>query len=315
MKAREESPLIKGLGQVTVQTTDLDRWRTLAIDILGMCEGEGPDPEKLYLTLDERKARLVIAPGPEDMVKTITWEVRDHTALEQVKASVEAAGVSVEEGSQELCDARQFERLIGFDDPDGHRVEVALGAVMMAHEPVSKHGVRFVTGDQGLGHVVLPSVNFPKTHAFYSETLGFRDRGSFRLDPQPGAPVMRIRFMSTNPRHHTLALMPSPSFGPGLIHIMVEVETLDMVGEALDRANSDGFSISSTLGRHTNDKMVSFYVRAPGGWDIEYGCGGRRIDENSYLPEEITADSYWGHDWSNSEPLGILAGMEPPADA
>ena len=34
------------------------------------------------------------------------------------------------------------------------------------------------------------------------------------------------------------------------------------------------FSISSTLGRHTNDKMVSFYVRAPGGWDLEYGTEG-----------------------------------------
>ena len=39
------------------------------------------------------------------------------------------------------------------------------------------------------------------------------------------------------------------------------------VGQALDRVNKDGFQLSSTLGRHTNDKMVSFYVRAPGGWE------------------------------------------------
>ena len=50
---------------------------------------------------------------------------------------------------------------------------------------------------------------------------------------------------------------------PGLIHLMVEVDSLDAVGQALDRVNKDGFQLSSTLGRHTNDKMVSFYVRAP----------------------------------------------------
>ncbi len=78
---------------------------------------------------------------------------------------------------------------------------------------------------------------------------------------------------------------------------MVEVDTLDAVGQALDRVNKDGFQLSSTLGRHTNDKMVSFYVRAPGDWDIEFGTDGMRVDETYYTAEEITADSYWGHEW------------------
>ena len=81
---------------------------------------------------------------------------------------------------------------------------------------------------------------------------------------------------------------------------MVEVDTLDAVGQALDRVGKDGFSVSSTLGRHTNDKMVSFYVRAPGGWDIEFGTEGMLVDEKHYTAEEITADSYWGHDWSGT---------------
>ncbi len=87
---------------------------------------------------------------------------------------------------------------------------------------------------------------------------------------------------------------------------MVEVDTLDAVGQALDRVMKDGFSVSSTLGRHTNDKMVSFYVRAPGGWDIEFGTEGSLVDEAFYTSEEITADSYWGHDWSGSEPLAAM---------
>ena len=43
--------------------------------------------------------------------------------------------------------------------------------------------------------------------------------------------------------------------------------------------------------------MISFYVRVPGGWDIEYGTGGKLVDETYYTAEEITADSYWGHEW------------------
>ena len=30
-----------------------------------------------------------------------------------------------------------------------------------------------------------------------------------------------------------------------------------------------------TLGTHTNDRMTSFYVRTPSGFEIEYGFGGR----------------------------------------
>ena len=63
--------------------------------------------------------------------------------------------------------------------------------------------------------------------------------------------------------------------------------------------------MSSTLGRHTNDKMVSFYVRAPGDWDIEFGTDGMRVDETYYTAEEITADSYWGHEWVSDLPAAM----------
>lgn len=86
------------------------------------------------------------------------------------------------------------------------------------------------------------------------------------------------------------------------------------MGRALDRAAAHSFSLSSTLGRHTNDKMISFYVRAPGGWDIEFGCEGMLVDETFYTGEEITRDSYWGHDWSGSEPLAAFAPPETSAE-
>jgi 3,4-dihydroxy-9,10-secoandrosta-1,3,5(10)-triene-9,17-dione 4,5-dioxygenase len=89
------------------------------------------------------------------------------------------------------------------------------------------------------------------------------------------------------------------------VHVMVEVDTLDAVGRALDRIHAEGVQLSSTLGRHTNDKMVSFYVRAPGDWDIEFGTDGVRVDETYYTAEEITADSYWGHQWIGDMPAAM----------
>ena len=81
----------------------------------------------------------------------------------------------------------------------------------------------------------------------------------------------------------------------GIVHLMVEVATLDDVGLALDRCHRRKATISSTLGRHANDLMVSFYVQTPGGFDIEYGTDGRLVDDDTWISRESTAVSRWGH--------------------
>lgn len=291
---------IRGLGYLRIQTQDIARWRELVVDGLGMATGTGPDPDGLYLRLDERRARLIVLPGESDKALAVGWEVRDHFALQRVREAVEKAGIAVEELSLEEADYRDAEKVIAFDDPAGTRVEVFFGPVLDHSPVVTPHGGRWVTGPQGLGHVVLPTATFAESYAFYTEVLGFLPRGAIRL--QDG--VSRVRFLGVNQRHHSLALCPAPpTEEPGLVHLMTEVDTLDAVGQALDRVAKLGFTISSTLGRHTNDKMISFYVRAPGGWDLEFGTEGMLVDETFYTAEEITADSYWGHDWSASEPL------------
>lgn len=298
---------IKSLGYVKVQTNDLARWRTFALDVLGFAEGKGPDTDALYLRMDERAFRIVVVAGDSDEIVTIGWEVRDHAALVRVQQTVEAAGIAVKPLSVEEADARRVEEVITFQDPTGATLEVFHGAVLDHSPVVTPFGARFVTGAQGLGHVVLPTMDPNGAFDFYTEVLGFLPRGAFRIPAPPEFGPLRVRFMGVNQRHHSLALCPAPHGGaPGLIHIMVEVDSLDAVGQALDRVVKDGFSVSSTLGRHTNDKMVSFYVRAPGGWDVEFGTDGTKVDERYYTAEEITADSYWGHDWSGSEPLAAM---------
>jgi 3,4-dihydroxy-9,10-secoandrosta-1,3,5(10)-triene-9,17-dione 4,5-dioxygenase len=297
---------LKSLGYITISTNDIDRWRHFAFDILGFAEGKGSDPSALYLRMDERAARIVVVPGETDRVLTIGWEVRDHAALQRVKATLDGAGVAFKQLSVEEAEERRVEEAITFEDPAGHTLEVFHGPVLDHSPVITPFGSKFVTGDQGLGHVVVPATDPNGLFDFYTEVLGFRSRGAFRVPmPKEFGPV-RVRFLGINERHHSLAICPAAHVrDPRVVHIMVEVDTLDAVGQALDRINAEGIQLSSTLGRHTNDKMVSFYVRAPGDWDIEFGTDGMRVDETYYTAEEITADSYWGHQWVGDLPAAM----------
>jgi 3,4-dihydroxy-9,10-secoandrosta-1,3,5(10)-triene-9,17-dione 4,5-dioxygenase len=297
---------LKSLGYITISTANIDRWRQFAFGILGFAQGNGPDDSALYLRMDERAARLIVVPGETDRVLTIGWEVRDRPALQRVKSALDGAGVPFKQLSIDEADTRRVEEVITFEDPAGNAIEVFHGAVLDHSPIITPFGARFVTGDQGLGHVVVPATDPNGLFDFYTEILGFRSRGTFRVPlPKEFGPV-RVRFLGINERHHSLAIVPAGhQRDPRLVHIMVEVDTLDAVGRALDRINSEGFQLSSTLGRHTNDKMISFYVRAPGDWDIEFGTDGMRVDEKYYTAEEITADSYWGHQWVGEMPAAM----------
>ncbi len=287
------------LGYVRIGIADVAAWRAFAFDTIGFAEGQGPNKDSIYLRMDEHTYRLELAPGERDEVLAVGWQVADATSLALVREVLEKAGVAVSALSTEQATARHAEEVISFADPSGLTVEVFHGP-LLDHSPVlTRYGARFVTGNMGLGHVVLPVPDLEAARWFYAEVLDFVARGSFRIGP-PDQP-MWIRFFGVNQRHHSLALIPgSRPDGPGLVHIMVEVDALDDVGRALDRVGKAGYHLSSTLGRHTNDKMISFYVRTPGGWDLEVGCEGMLVGSD-YVAEEMTADSYWGHEWSFGE--------------
>jgi 3,4-dihydroxy-9,10-secoandrosta-1,3,5(10)-triene-9,17-dione 4,5-dioxygenase len=297
---------LKSLGYITISTNDIDRWRHFAFGVLGFAEGKGPDPSALYLRMDERPARIIVVPGETDRVVTVGWEVRDHAALQRVKAALDGAGVAFKQLSVDEAETRRAEEVITFEDPAGTTLEVFHGPALDHSPVITPFGAKFVTGDQGLGHVVVPATDPNGLFDFYTDVLGFRSRGAFRVPMPPEFGPVRVRFLGINERHHSLAIVPAAhQRDPGVVHVMVEVDTLDAVGQALDRINAEGIQLSSTLGRHTNDKMVSFYVRAPGDWDIEFGTDGMRVDETYYTAEEITADSYWGHQWVGDLPAAM----------
>jgi hypothetical protein len=76
---------------------------------------------------------------------------------------------------------------------------------------------------------------------------------------------------------------------------MLETQTLDDVGTALDLAARSGAPLATTLGRHTNDQMVSFYVVTPSGFEVEYGWGGRLVDDATWVVQRHDRGGLWGH--------------------
>jgi 3,4-dihydroxy-9,10-secoandrosta-1,3,5(10)-triene-9,17-dione 4,5-dioxygenase len=293
---------IRSLGYLRIEATDVAAWREYGLKVLGMLEGKGSNPDALYLRMDDFPARLVIVPGAHDRLAVSGWESANAAEVQEVRASLEAAGVPYKEGTAEELADRRVDELIRFEDPSGNTLEVFHGAALEHRRVVSPYGHRFVTGEQGLGHVVLSTHDDDAALRFYRDVLGFRLRDSMRLPPQlvgrpADGPPAWLRFFGCNPRHHSLAFLPMPT-PSGIVHLMIEVEQSDDVGLCLDRALRRKVPMSATLGRHVNDLMLSFYMKTPGGFDVEFGCEGRQVQDDGWIARESTAVSLWGHDFS-----------------
>jgi 3,4-dihydroxy-9,10-secoandrosta-1,3,5(10)-triene-9,17-dione 4,5-dioxygenase len=293
---------IRSLGYLRIGSTVVDQWRVYGLKVLGMVEGRGETPGALYLRMDDFPARLVIVPGDQDRLIASGWEAENEAGMRWVAERLEAAGVPYKEGAAEDLAERRVAGLITFSDPSGNTLEVFHGAALQHRRVVSPYGHRFVTGEQGLGHVVLSTKDDAEALRFYRDVLGFRLRDSMRLPPQlvgrpaDGEPAW-LRFFGCNPRHHSLAFLPLPT-ATGIVHLMVEVGHSDDVGLALDRARRNKVKMSATLGRHVNDLMLSFYMKTPSGFDVEFGTEGRQVDDVDWIARESTAVSLWGHDFS-----------------
>lgn len=282
---------VRGLGYVGVRAVDLDAWRPFATEILGAMavEPDFGDAGTLHLKLDDRTYRVAVHAGETDGLAYLGWEVANAADLSSAAQELAAAGVAATEGSEEEAAARGVQGLIRFKDPCDNDLELFYGPVLDHAAFASPAGVsRFVTGDLGVGHVVLFAGEYDEMKRFYLDILGFRVSDTMGIGP------FEVAFLHCNARHHSLAVADVPG-ASGLQHIMIEVGSLDDVGYAYDRCQDAGMPLTTNIGKHTNDHMVSFYVKTPSGFDIEYGCGGRHIDDQRWTVTRLTKPSLWGH--------------------
>lgn len=278
---------IRQFGYLGVGSARLDDWRGFATRQMGLQLVDDAE-SALTFRMDDRRQRLVVDRALAEGEVCFGWEVADAAALDAIAARLEAAGVAVRRESAALADQRFVAALIAFRDPAGNRLEVFHGP-MLASEPFrpGRNLSGFLAGALGMGHAVLMSPDFDAMLAFYKDLLGFK------VSDYINTPVTAC-FLHVNPRHHSLALFKHGR--TGMHHLMMELYSLDDVGQSYDLAQAAD-RVAVTLGRHPNDYMTSFYMRSPVSFLIENGWGARQIDEATWQPEEMTTlASFWGHD-------------------
>src|SRR5580700_10993565 len=281
---------LQALGYAGFGSADLDDWRQFGTGLVGLQAVER-SPSLLAFRMDDRKQRIVIDRSLPEGTRFFGWEVADAAALDELAARLEKHQVNVVAEPQTLADQRRVRALISFRDPAGNRLEAFYGAEI--DETPFKPGRSisgFRTGPLGLGHAVLTVKDIAAVMPFYVDVLGFA------LSDYIERPF-RAYFFHINARHHSLALIETGR--NGMHHLMVELFSLDDVGQSYDVALSEPDRVNVTLGRHTNDLMTSFYAKTPSSFMVECGWGGREIEPATWQPVELrNGPSLGGHERS-----------------
>ncbi len=302
---------IRGLGYVGIGAPDPKQWLDFATEIIGamparclpgeswgmpMDPTSGPasggsgvgEDGSVYLKFDDYQWRVAVHPDKENYgLLYIGFELGSRVELEQAVEELQGKDYTVRPGTDDEARQRSVTGIAFTEDPAGNTIELFYGPCK-DYKFQSPVGAVFKMGELGMGHMNLFAADLEGTIDFYEQALGFR-----LSDYIVFGPGLSANFFHCNPRHHTLGLTRVGEIN-GLHHLMLEMENTDMVGQCLDRVEAAGIQITSTLGRHTNDNMLSFYISSPFGFEVEIGCEGLLVDDN-WLPSEFCEGDIWGH--------------------
>ncbi|MCA1005727.1 VOC family protein [Rhodococcus hoagii] len=303
--------MIKSLAYVGISCPDAQEWATFGTEVLGMQLVPRSDEGVVRLRMDDAAYRLAVHPAETRDVRYIGWTITDEIAAESARTQLESAGVTVRTATAEEAAERRVGGYLWFNDPFGFRHELAWGQVVeigtfQPARPMSG----FMTGEQGMGHVVLFVPDIAEADRFFGRVMGFK------LSDRVVEYGSDLRFYHVNGRHHSLAVVGTPGV-VGLHHLMLETTSLDDVGNALDICHAREIPVVQTIGRHTNDLMTSFYVFTPSHFRIEYGYGGLEVDD-LWVPKTFASSSIWGHKRPSEYkhlPRGLVVDRPVTADA
>ena len=296
---------VASVGYVRLGIQDPASWIDFGTNILGLMEAPRADSQGArFLRMDDHPFRFMIEPASTEGLVACGLEFRTREDWQATCDTLTAAGFALEAGAAEEAARRCVTEFVSTADPSGNLLELYYGRRLDYVPFNSPVGVTaFVTGDgltgdMGFGHAVIPAPETEATREFYTDLIGLGISDDLYPPMPEGAPETRIIFLhADNPRQHSLALYNQPH-PAGVVHLMVEVESLDEVGLAIDRAKAADLPIIASLGRHVNDNMCSFYVMAPGGIAVEYGYDGLLVDWDNYTPTVSTEGDLWGHEYN-----------------
>ncbi|MHA3794180.1 VOC family protein [Sphingomonas sp. YL-JM2C] len=288
---------VSRLGYLSFTSADLPGWRRFGTGVIGAMDVPGTEGD-VRLKIDEHPFRIRVEADDADRLSGIGWELASRADHDALYERLNGLGLKLRDGDAAGAAKRCVADYFATEDPAGNTIEFYCERTGCGDPFRSPAGVRgFVTGEMGLGHVVVPAAGaLEETHGFYRSALGFGASDDLTIAlPIDGVPPMRVLFMhADNPRHHSLALFSQPS-PTGIVHLMLELEDIDEVGRCLDRVGAHGLGLMATLGRHCNDNMLSFYVNGPAGVAVEIGCEGLQLDWTRFEPTVSSVADHWGH--------------------
>ena len=282
------------IAYARVEVADRDALAGFLTDIVGLAPGEPTRDHELTWTDDAARQRVIVAEGPANDLAELGFEACDAVAFDATVGRLRSAGFAPA-ARDDLVEARRVKQLVSVDAPWGSPVEVVLGlerSGAAASTPLMPGG--FLTTAQGFGHAVVATTAFDEALRFVTEGLGLVQSDWLETELAPGI-ELEVHFFHCNARHHSLALARAPFEMPRLHHLMFEARDRDDVGHAFDRAFEAGCTLPNGLGMHDNDRMFSFYVASPAGFQVEIGHGARQVSEPWTEDRRYDRISAWGH--------------------
>ena len=139
--------------------------------------------------MDDAPFRYIVEQGDEDKFVASGLQLSSAEAYAALVEKLQAAGVQVETGSDDEANRRAVTAFSSCYDPSGNLVEFYHGRHDgMPFNP--NHNIKaFITGEMGLGHLVIPAPENEATEAFYTSLFDFGISDDLTLPPPAeGAP-------------------------------------------------------------------------------------------------------------------------------
>jgi len=280
------------LGYLGIGVRDAEAWKKFATEVVAMellDEGEG---DRFYLRMDNWHHRIIVHENGSDDLEYLGWRVSGPAELEAMERKLRDARIDYRVGKEEECKERRVLGLLKTTSPGGNPTEIFYGPQVETSLPFHPgrrmHG-RFLTGTEGIGHVILREDDVVGAYKFYTEIFGMKGSVEYKI-PAPGGITAKPVFLHCNDRDHSIAFSVGP-MARRINHLMIEVTNFDDVGMTYDLVRSRSIPVAISLGKHSNDQAFTFYFANPSGWLFELGWGARKSTEHS----EYYVSDIFGH--------------------
>lgn len=286
-------PGIRNLSYLVLGVSDFDGWQKLLIDVLGMQVATRSD-ERMTVRIDDQAYRFILDKDNVDDLLAAGLQVDNAQDLEALVGRIRSCGVAIERAPSALIADRQVQDAYLCKDPNGIQLELFYGPPMArGADPFCSKGLsgKYRAGSHGLGHFHPWVDSHEESAKFYQDVLGLKLAGT--MEPSDSFPISF--FYGTCGAFHTIAISEYES-EKRMAHIGLEIDNLNDVGFALDRARKMGVPITASLGHHPNNDATSFYMKTPSGFEIELGTGEIDIEDENWQAQRFLEYSDWGHE-------------------